>query len=326
MDAASCVTRVRATQRKPKTMPKNANLPHPTGDHERLKANLDTWGYCLAAEALKGDVLAAVQERILTQAAAERAQGVTRQDSPVELGEMKNQWVRILTNKGRIFIDALVHNPVTRPLVHHLLGEEVLLSGLDCHITWPGNGAMGLHIDQWWLLHPVMPGERPVLKAGDIKRSRQVFCSPERSSRAINPPVVINVFYAATDFTRANGATRLIPGSHLSGAHPEPRGSYDEVQPEVPAGTAVIWDGRTWHAAGANDSDVPRAGISTYFAGPQFRQLVNLPYGTRPDVAAGLTEADRRLFGYAIWEGIGNTGGAMSGEAEPGIDKPGVLT
>lgn len=302
------------------------DLPQPTRDLQRLKQDMDTWGYCLAASALEGEVLAQVRKRLLEQAAAERAQGVTRQDSPVEIGEMKNQWVRILTNKGRIFIDALVHNPVTRPVVHHLLGEEVLLSGLDCHLTWPGNGAMGLHIDQWWLPHPVMPGETPALKAGDIRRARQSFGTPEPSTGAINPPVVINVFYAATDFTRANGATRLIPGSHLSGAHPEPRGTYDEVQPEVPAGTAVIWDGRTWHAAGGNDSDGPRAGISAYFCGPQFRQLVNFPYGTRPDVLAGLSQADRKLFGYAIWEGIGNTGGAMAGEAEPGEGKTGVLS
>ena len=134
------------------------DLPRPTRDLDRLKADMDTWGYCLAADALEGGVLETVRERLLAQAAAEREHGIARQDSPVEVGEQVNQWVRMLSNKGRIFIDALVHNPVTRPVVHHLLGKEVLLSGLDSHITWPGNGAMGLHIDQWWLPHPVMPG------------------------------------------------------------------------------------------------------------------------------------------------------------------------
>ena len=301
------------------------DLPRPTRELDRLKADMDTWGYCLAADALEGGVLETVRERLLAQAAAEREHGIARQDSPVEVGEQVNQWVRMLTNKGRIFIDALVHNPVTRPVVHHLLGKEVLLSGLDSHITWPGNGAMGLHIDQWWLPHPVMPGQSDYRRAGDISRARQSFGSPERSNGPINPPVVVNVFYCATEFTRSNGGTRLVPASHLSGAHPEPRGSYDEVQPEVPAGSAVIWDGRTWHAAGANHGNGPRIGISTYFTGPQFRQLVNFPYGTRPDVLAGLSAEDRRLLGYATWEGIGNTGGAMAGEAEPGDRAPGSL-
>lgn len=300
-------------------------LPAPTTDAARLKADIETWGYCLAADALVEPGLGAVRDRLLAQAKAERERGVTRHDSPVELGETRNQWVRVLSNKGRIFIDALVHNPVTRPIVHHLLGEEVLLSGLDSHITWPGNGAMGLHIDQWWMPHPVMPGETGWQRAGDVKRSRQRLGSPEPTDRAINPPVVVNVFYAVSDFTRANGATRLIPRSHLSGAHPEPHGSYAEVQPEVPAGTAVIWDGRTWHAAGANAGNGPRIGVSTYFTAPQFRQLVNFTLGTRPEVLEGMTDEDRRLFGFGIWEGIGNTGGAMAGLAEPGAGATGLL-
>lgn len=302
------------------------DLPQPTTDLPRLKDDIETWGYCLAAGALAEPQLTTLRERLLAQAEAERQQGVTRHDSPVELGETRNQWVRMLSNKGRLFIDALVNNEVTRPLVAHLLGEAYLLSGLDSHITWPGNGAMGLHIDQWWMPHPVMPGDRDWRRAGDVRRTRQTLGSPAPCDHPINPPVVVNVFYAVSEFSRTNGATRLIPRSHLSGAHPEPRGSYDEVQPEVPAGTAVIWDGRTWHAAGANSGNGPRIGVSTYFSAPQFRQLVNFPYGTRPEVFEAMTDADRHLFGYGVWEAIGNTGGAMTGIAEPGVRSTGALT
>ena len=300
-------------------------LPKPEDDLARLTGDLDRWGYCLVAGALAEPVLSQLRERLLAQAGAEIEQGITRHDSPVELGEKKNQWVRMLSNKGRIFIDALVHNAAVLPVVRHLLGEDILLSGLDSHITWPGNGAMGLHIDQWWLPHPVAPGDRDFRRAGDVRRTRQVTGSPEPVDRLINPPVVVNVFYAATDFSPVNGGTRLVPRSHLSGCHPEPRGTYDEVQPEVPAGTAVVWDGRTWHAAGANSGNGPRIGISTYFSTPQFRQLVNFPMGTRPEVAAAFTDEDRRMFGYAIWEAINNTGGAMTGFVEPGERSTGSL-
>jgi len=71
-------------------MPDPDDLPQPSRDPDRLKADMDTWGYCLAAGALEGDVLEEVRERLISQAAAEREQGIARQDSPVELGEQVN--------------------------------------------------------------------------------------------------------------------------------------------------------------------------------------------------------------------------------------------
>jgi hypothetical protein len=48
------------------------NLPSPTRDPRALKADLATFGYCLIDRALDRATLAAVQERLFRQAAAER--------------------------------------------------------------------------------------------------------------------------------------------------------------------------------------------------------------------------------------------------------------
>ena len=299
-------------------------LPTPTSDPERLLADIDAWGYCLMADALDGRQIAAVRERVLAQAEAEREGGITELANPVEPEDRINQWVNMLTNKGRVFLDSLVANPRTRPVVGHLLGGCYLLAAIDSHITWPGNKPQGLHIDQWWMPYPAAPGDR-YRRAGDITREEQMTGDPGPADRPVNPPVVVNVFYAVSDFTAANGATRLVPRSHHSGCHPDPARAYREAQPEVPAGTAVVWEGRTWHGAGANTSNGPRVGISTFYCAPQFRQLTNLTYGTRPDVLARLSAEERNLFGFTPFGGIGNTGDLNAGEIVPGERAVGEL-
>lgn len=304
----------------------DAELPRPEHDTTRLLADIDRWGYCLVADALAPDETERLRDRLLGQAAAERERGITEFGNPVEPGDRVNQWVNMLTNKGRCFIDSLANNPRTRAVVGHLLGAEYLLAAIDSHITWPGNAAMQLHTDQWWLPHPAAPEDTGYRRAGDITRARQVFGEPETSDRPINPPVVVNVFFALTPFGRTNGGTRLVPGSHRSGCHPAPEHSYREAQPEVPAGTALIWEGRTWHGAGINTGNAPRVGVSTFFCAPQFRQLTNLTYGTRPEVAAGLSAEERRLFGFTPYAGLGNTGDLNAGEIVPGEAAVGALT
>ena len=63
--------------------------------------------------------------------------------------------------------------------------------------------------------------------------------------------------WALTDFTEANGATRLVPGSHLRDHSPDYGAPYDSIAAEMPKGSVLIWHGSLWHGGGANDT--PRA-------------------------------------------------------------------
>jgi ectoine hydroxylase-related dioxygenase (phytanoyl-CoA dioxygenase family) len=281
----------------------SASLPRATADQAQLKADMDAHGYCLVADALSRDQVKTIHLRLEEQATAERSQGI-RPRAAAHVDEV-NQWVTMLINKGRVFRD-LATNPATLALVEHVLGREFLLSVLEAHVVRPGGKAMALHCDQWWLPFPVPPHtDHP--RVGSITRTTVPTAAPDPARTLIWAPAVVNVMFMITDYTEQNGATRIVPGSHLSGAQP-PRAIPHPV-PTVPAearaGTAIIFEGRTWHAAGVNTSDQPRFGITTTYCGPMFRQLTNFPIGTREDVLREATPLLRKLLGFKTWSSYG---------------------
>lgn len=304
--------------------PRPNDVPVPSRDIEQVKADIAHSGYGILEGALDEATATAIRERLLDQAAAERQQAVNISNSAVEPDDDVNQWVAMLPNKGRVF-RALINNDDCLDLVRFILGDDAILSEFSAHITWPGNKEMGLHIDQWFLPQPTTPGET-YKRVSDVSRADQPFGGPERAERLINVPVVANAMWAITDFTRENGATRLVPKSHLSGHHPAPDTAYDCVYAEAPAGSLVVWEGRTWHAASLNTSTTPRLGITTYWGAPFLRQLLNFTYGLRPEVAAELSEHEQSLMGYKIWGTYGTTGDFNARWATPGDKNLGEMT
>jgi len=297
--------------------------PSPTTSMERLKADLREHGFGILEGALDAETTAAIRERVLEQGAAERAQGSAIHNIAVEPDDDVNQWVAFLPNKGKVF-RALINNDRCLETVRHILGHDAILSEFSAHITWPGNKAMGLHTDQWWMPRPAMPQEDYV-RPSDARRSDRRYGQPVPATTPINPPVVCNVMWTITDFTIENGATRLVPGSHLSGLEPDPAADYPVAHATAPAGSFVAWEGRTWHAASLNTSNGPRVGITTYWVAPFIRQLLNFTYGTRPEVAADLSDHERGLMGYRIWSTYGSTGDFDAEWATPGEENLGAL-
>ena len=298
--------------------------PLPARDLESAKANLRSHGFAIVEGALDAVTTAAIRERLLEQAAAERVAGRSLSGSAVEPDDLVNQWVAFLPNKGEVF-RALINNPACLEIVRFILGADAILSEFSAHITWPGNKEMGLHIDQWWLPHPALPGE-DYARPAEATRVEQPYGDPVPTTTPINPPVVCNVMWMVSDFTVENGATRLVPGSHLSGRHPDPARSYETVQAEGPAGSFVVWEGRTWHAASLNTGNSPRLGITTFWGAPFCRQLLNFTYGLRPEVAAGLSDAERALMGWKIWSSYGSTGDFNAEWATPGEMNAGEMS
>jgi len=300
-----------------------STAPSPTRNMDTLKADLRRHGFGILEGAIDGDTTAAIRDRLLDQAAAERRQGAASKISQIEPDDDINQWVACLPNKGEVF-RALMNNSACLETVRFILGQDAILSEFSAHITWPGNRQMGLHIDQWWMPHPAMPGD-DYARPSDARRTKQNYGAPVPADHPINPPVVANVMWMISDFTIENGATRLVPGSHHSGLHPDPKADYETVHAEGPAGSFVVWEGRTWHAASLNTGNGPRLGITTYWCAPFCRQLLNFTYGTRPEVAAGLTEQERALMGYKVWGTYGSTGDFDAEWASPGAENLGAL-
>lgn len=121
--------------------------------------------------------------------------------------------------------------------------------------------------------------------------------------------VVVNSMWAFDDFTEANGATRIVAGSHR-----RTTAAYDPDQPtialEMPAGSVVIYTGTVLHGGGANHTERPRLGVILEYCAAWIRAQENHVLGVPREVAAGLPERLQELLGYNVYPPfIGNVDG-----------------
>lgn len=298
-----------------------SNLPHPTEDLAQVKAQLDTYGYGLLANALDAKSLSKIKTRLREQAIAEKQRGLAFEDGGAKQnwgdfrdsdGQVRaraftqsaggiNQRVWMLINKGRVFRDMLSHAGV-RNIADHALGHDYLLSSHSANIAKPGGVAMRLHTDQWWMPAPTRP-HRAHLPVGSITREQ----TDEPNASFISPRVVVNVVWMIGAFTSENGGTRVVPRSHLWGRRPDHSddNAVETVALEGPPGTVGFLDGRIWHGTGANVGDQLRWAILTTFCGPQFRPQENFTLGTAPEVLAHASPDLLALLGFKVWHAYG---------------------
>jgi ectoine hydroxylase-related dioxygenase (phytanoyl-CoA dioxygenase family) len=109
--------------------------------------------------------------------------------------------------------------------------------------------------------------------------------------------VECHTMWAMTDFTEANGATRVIPGSHRWDDKLRP--TVDETVPaEMPKGSVLLYVGSLYHGGGANESQHVRRGVNVGYTLSWLRQEENQYLACPPEVARDLPEAVARLAGY----------------------------
>jgi len=135
-----------------------------------------------------------------------------------------------------------------------------------------------------------------------------------------HPELQLAAVIAFVDFTRENGATRVVPGSHrwpdrqmvpaeqMMQAPPSPE---QIAYAEMPAGSAVVYTGGTIHAGGANSTDVPRRGAHMSYCLGWLRTEENNYLSTPPEVAATLPRHAQQLLGYAVHDSIPRGGGYL---------------
>ena len=296
-------------------------LPVPTRDIELMRSQLDRFGYCIVEKALDAPALERLQARLIEQSELERE--LHSHKNPANMDPV-NQWVGMLLNKGEVFMELIEHE-LCMGLLQYMLGSEYLISCVDAQIQHPGATDMPLHTDQWW-----MP---PPLDARSIRTPPSRFSRGENGSKDPVPSSPIadiaeaNVMWFVTDFTGENGATRLVPGSHVSGRQPDPSvpHSIRTIAATGPAGTAIAFDGRIWHGGGANHTPESRYGITTAGCGPQFRPIENYTRGLRPEVFDRCSEATLARLGFRSWSGYGHTGNPDENVASRGEDSLGPL-
>ena len=107
----------------------------------------------------------------------------------------------------------------------------------------------------------------------------------------------ISAMWALDDFTLENGATRVVPGSHLR-PDEEAAGEDEVVQAVMPKGSVLYYLGTTMHGGGANNAGKPRAGLITTYSLGWLRQEENQYLTVPREVAESYPDNIRRLMGY----------------------------
>lgn len=172
-----------------------------------------------------------------------------------------------LVNKDPLF-DIFYTHPRVLAGVAQVIGPDLKLSSLNYRAAIPGKGSQKLHAD-WH--EAVTPGNY----------------------------LVCNTIWILDDFKKENGATRLVPGTHLSGILPQeeledPWATHpDEIVLEKPAGTVVIFNSHTWHGGTDNHTDKPRRSVHSYFCRRDQPQQLDQQQYIRPETYARLSEEAR---------------------------------
>ncbi len=203
-------------------------------------AELEAFGYTVIENALSPELTVSLRD-IIVRVVRERS------GRPLDL-EHETDYSGQQFQPYLLFADPVFRHVVLNPrplaLVTYLLGRHCVLSSLGCHLKGPGGYGLVLHSDQ----ANGVPQPFPAMS------------------------LVANCNYALTDYTMAAGALAVVPGSHCRYRQPtraELRLDNPEaIAVEVPAGSAIVWHGATWHGSYPRQIPGLRVNLSTYFCRP----------------------------------------------------------
>lgn len=185
--------------------------------------------------------------------------------------EPGSQRLANLVAKGPVF-EEIVSMPEVLPYIEAVLGPDYKLSSLNARSANPFSDSLQpLHAD-----------------VGAIADERGYW--------------VCNTVWMLDDFTRENGALRIVPGSHgwrrlpqydladLKATHPE------EKLVTGTAGTVVVMNAHCWHGGTANRTALPRRALHGFYCRADKPQQQYQKRLIPDDVQAGFTPALRRLL------------------------------
>lgn len=204
-------------------------------------------------------------------------------------GFRSNRVYALLAKEPEVFSKMAIH-PLALAFVEREHGSSCLLSAMLAINLHPGESVQGWHTDDAQI---------------NVPRPR--------------PAYGVSTFWAIDELTETNGATELIPGSHLwdedqierpdilegnvmkdqDYSH-DPMPHPDAIKATMPSGSFMVAKGTLWHRGGANRSDAPRLIVTPQYCPGWARQLENMIAVTPRSVAAKLPRRVRELLGYSI--------------------------
>ena len=251
---------------------------------EDLKSEYDSKGYLVFENVMPIDKVEFVREAL---------QPYLNKLGRNNFGGFKSNRVYALLAKApEVFSDMATH-PLVLAFAEADLGDSCLLSSLLAVNLQPGETAQPWHHDDFDIFVP-----RP------------------------RPAYGLSAFWAIDDTTKENGATDIIPGSHLWGEgqhkaplpgdfqtisktasmdpNEDPQPHPDAVKITLTAGSLMIVKGTLIHRGGANQSNANRLIVTPQYCVGWARQLENMMAAVPRSIVATLPERTRQLIGYNI--------------------------
>jgi ectoine hydroxylase-related dioxygenase (phytanoyl-CoA dioxygenase family) len=240
-------------------------LPHLEAHLTRIAVD----GYTILPDAIEPELVDEIDEALLK---LEHDLGTLPADNLFE-GARTLRVYNLLVH-GATFEKIPVH-PNVLPVVEAVLDPGLLISSLSSIAIGPDEQAQPIHADD-----QLIPLTRP------------------------HVPIICNTMWAITDFTEENGATRLVPGSHLRDEPPNPLEQYETIPAEMRKGSVLVWVGSLWHGGGANRTDTRRVGIAMNYCAGYIRQQENQQLGIPPALVKTFPRRLQELIGYSVYNGL----------------------
>ncbi len=167
-------------------------------------------------------------------------------------------------------VDELLVDDRLLALIEAVLGPDFQISGVAAMRPAPGDRRQRMHQDD---------GHYPIPRP--------------------HPPFIVNTLIALDPFTRENGATEVVPGSHRSVDRVDQ--DAPTVSVEMPAGALLLWEGALWHRGGGNSTaNEYRRSINLNFNLAWLKQRENQFIGVPPEVVVEMPEKLQALIGYKL--------------------------
>jgi ectoine hydroxylase-related dioxygenase (phytanoyl-CoA dioxygenase family) len=233
---------------------------------EQERRQLDEHGYLVIETGMDADLLNGLRTRILElfEEEGDRAGLEFKQEEHAH--RLAN-----LVDKGDVFARAIVLPPLL-DCIRHVLGPEIKLSSLNARSADPDTEVgQPLHVDM-----------------SAIPDAKGYW--------------VCNTVWMLDDFTRENGATRMVPGSHKWGTRPQdvlddPVAAHpDEVLLTGKAGTIAVMNAHMWHGGTANRTAAPRLAMHAFYCRRDKPQQQYQKKLLRPEVQAALSAGVRDIL------------------------------
>jgi ectoine hydroxylase-related dioxygenase (phytanoyl-CoA dioxygenase family) len=227
---------------------------------DRAMAKLEQEGFVVLERLVDEDLVAAIRADILPRFAH---------------GGGRNNFEGFATQRLYALVEKtfscnpLVEHPLVLALLDRILEPNYLLSQLQAIHIRPGEAQQPLHFDDAFYPWP-------------------------RPRRALGAATI----WAIDPFTAENGATVVVPRSHLwADEVPE----KDQARPVVmPPGSLLFFLGTLWHGGGENRTDRGRLCVTAQYCAPFLRQQENFALSVSKERVRECSEHMKRMLGYSI--------------------------